>query len=315
VTTKNIETGTVDSLTFHILGAPLYVAEDTAYPGEGDGKSIYPFALASGTYGGKFSGNNGGELARQARFRVFNPHGVTVPVVASVTGFAASGVEEWDARVWSAGTAQWDVLGGACTAVATLPCLGSPGMPEPYQTSPGGNFFCEADTNPQSQSNAPAQVFSSTTGQRSAWTAGNESVPAEGYLNRILVPPAFGTGAGSVVVYVGRPFGSYGLPPDVFTTLGNPDGVTRYYRFVQDAYVRGALLSQSACNCDTSQPPVCDRTEVHAFDQRRWTASLSAANETYSGQLSLTSYALVGPTQDLGEGTAQAVPFSGGKTY
>jgi hypothetical protein len=315
VTTKNIETGTVDSLAFHILGAPLYVAEDTAYPGEGDPRSIYPFTLAAGTYGSKFSGNNGGELARLARFHVFNPHPVTVPFVATVTGFGASGVEEWDDRVWSAGTTQWDVLSGDCTAVDALPCVGTSVTPEPYQASPGGAFLCEADTNPQSQPNPATQVFSTGTGQRSVWAAGNESVPAGTYGDRILVPPAFGAGAGSVVVYVGRPFGSFGLPPYTFTTLGNPDGVARYYRFVQDAYVRGALLSQSECNCDSEHPPVCSQTEVHAFDQRRWTRSLTAASETYSGSMSVTSYALVGPTQDLGEGAAQAVPFSGGKTY
>ena len=39
-------------VTFHILGAPLFVAEDTAYSGAGDARSIYPFALAAGTYAG-----------------------------------------------------------------------------------------------------------------------------------------------------------------------------------------------------------------------------------------------------------------------
>ena len=63
-------------ITFHIVGAPLFIAEDTSYSGAGDGRSIYPFTLASGTYGNKFSGSNGGELARVARFRVFNPHPV-----------------------------------------------------------------------------------------------------------------------------------------------------------------------------------------------------------------------------------------------
>jgi hypothetical protein len=315
VTTKPIEFGKDTEFAFHVLGAPLFVAEDTTYPGAGDLRSIYPFALAAGTYAGKFTGNNGGELARQARFRVFNPHPVTVPVVAAVTGFAASGVEEWDERVWSAGTAQWDVLSGDCTAVDALPCAGTSATPEPYQATAGGPFSCEADTNPQSHPNAAVQVFSSGTGLRSAWTAGNESVPAGSYGDRILVPPAFGTGPASVVVYVGRPFGTFGLPPYLFTTLGNPDGVGRYYRFVQDAYVRGALLSQTECNCDSSRPPVCNQTEVHAFDQRRWTRSLTAASETFSGSFVATSYALVGPTQDLGEGTAQAVPFSGGRTY
>ncbi len=149
-------------------------------------------------------------------------------------------------------------------------------------------------------------MFSSNAGLLSAWNSGNESVAAQTYGTRFLVPAAFGTGPGSVVVYVGRAFGAFGLPPYVFTTLGNPDGMSRYYRFLQDAYVRGALVSQSSCDCDTSRPPICSKSEVHDFTQRRWTQALTAASETYSGGLSVTTYALVAPNQDLGEGDVRA---------
>ena len=75
-------------------------------------------------------------------------------------------------------------------------------------------------------------MFSSNAGLLSAWNSGNESVAAQTYGTRVLVPAAFGTGPGSVVVYVGRAFGTFGLPPYVFTTLGNPDGMSRYYRLL-----------------------------------------------------------------------------------
>ena len=176
--------------------------------------------------------------------------------------------------------------------------------------------MCEVDSNPQSHSNPQAQVFSTGAGQISAWNSGNEAIAAQTYGNRILVPPAFGAGSGSVVVYVGRPFRTFGLPPYLFTTYGNPDGLGRYYRFLQDAYVRGRVISKSKCNCDpTTKPPTCDETEVDAFDQRRWTLALTAASESYSGSLTTTSYALIAPNQDLGEGLAQSVTFAGGKTY
>jgi hypothetical protein len=93
--------------------------------------------------------------------------------------------------------------------------------------------------------------------------------------------------------------------------------MSRYYRFVQDAYLRGALVSQSRCDCDTTvKPPICNETEIRNFSQRRWTQVLSAASETYSGTFSVTTFALVAPNQDLGEGAAaQNITFSGGKTY
>jgi len=316
VTTKQIETGTASTLAFHIVGAPLFLAEDTSYSGAGDGRSIYPFTLSSGTYGNKFSGSNGGELARVARFRVFNPYAVGVPFAATFASFVASGVEQWDDLVWSVGVLQWDIIGGGCEPVDPSPCPKFLNPNQPYQLSVGGPFSCEAASNPQSQPNPGVQVFSSNAGLLSAWNSGNESVAAQTYGTRFLVPAAFGTGPGSVVVYVGRAFGAFGLPPYVFTTLGNPDGMSRYYRFLQDAYLRGALVSQSSCDCDTSRPPICSKSEVHDFTQRRWTQALTAASETYSGGLSVTTYALVAPNQDLGEGDgAQTIPFAGGKTY
>ena len=118
---------------FHILGPPLFVEEDTGYPGAGDPKSVFPFSLAAGTYAAKFAGDNGGEPARVARFRVWNPYPVAVPIAASVSGFSAAGTEQWDDLVWSMGTRAWDVLGGACGGAELSPCVWSPGTPQPFQ--------------------------------------------------------------------------------------------------------------------------------------------------------------------------------------
>jgi hypothetical protein len=110
--------------------------------------------------------------------------------------------------------------------------------------------------------------------------------------------------------------GSFGLPPSTWTTLGNPDGVSRYLRFVQDAYVEGPVVGTSRCNCDFDvKPPLCQRSEVHSFEQRRWTKALSAASERFSGTLSMTPFARSGPTSDLGEGASSAVSFFGVAQY
>src|SRR5262249_29251190 len=80
---------------FHVLGPPLFVEEDRTYPGRGDPQSIFPFSLAAGTYGSRFSGIPGTEPTRVARFIVSNPHAVEVPMIASVSGFRATGSEQW----------------------------------------------------------------------------------------------------------------------------------------------------------------------------------------------------------------------------
>ena len=110
--------------------------------------------------------------------------------------------------------------------------------------------------------------------------------------------------------------GSAGLPPYVFTTDGNPDGVSRYLRFLQDAYVQGATVSKSQCDCDlTVKPPLCAKTEVRTFDQCRWTKALTAASERFSGTVSVTPYARSGPETDLGEGVPRTLSFSGTAQY
>ena len=300
---------------FHILGPPLFVEEDTSYPGAGDRGSIFPFSLAAGTYAAKFAGDNGGEPARVARFRVWNPYPVAVAISASVSGFSAAGTDQWDDLVWSMGTRAWDVLGGACNGAELSPCVWTAGTPQPSQTVIDGPFACGPATSPTSHANPPTDVFSTTVGQLTAWTGGTER-PADGYGTRVLAPPAVGTGAGSVVLYAGRPFGSFGLPPYAFATLGNPDGVSRYLRFAQDAYVQGPVISKSQCDCDlTVKPPLCAKTEVHTFDQRRWTKALTAASERYSGTVSVTPFARSAPDADLGEGVPRTLSFSGTANY
>ena len=317
VTTKQIETGTAGTLAFHIVGAPLFIAEDTSYSGAGDSRSIFPFSLVSGTYGNKFSGSNGGELARVARFRVFNPHAVGVPFSATFASFVASGVEQWDDLVWTVGARQWDVLGGGCKPVDILTV--------PQQSGPGSALSGESwrplllrgrlQPSEPPQSRSAGLLRAAPASSRPGTAATNLSrrrpmEPGSSSLQRSERGPARSWSTSAV------PFGTFGLPPYVFTTLGNPDGTSRYYRLLQDAYLRGALISQSICNCDTSKPPICDETEIHDFTQRRWTRALTAASETYSGGLTVTTYALVAPNQDLGEGdVAPAIPFAGGKTY
>ncbi len=297
---------------FHIIGPPLYVEQDTGYPDAGDARSIYPFALANGTYPGKFAGANGGEIARQARFVVYNPYPVAVPFSPAVPSYVTTGSEEWDDSVWTAGSVVWDV-----TSLCDVgpPCDPQSAQSQPYVPALGSTAYaCEAPHNPQSHSNPPAAVFTSPTGQLSAWQFGAEGTPPAGYSDRVVVPAAQGSTAGAIVVYAGRPWSSFGLPPYSFGTDGNPDGVSRFYRFIQDFWQRGASQGTVICNC-TAPPLVCQRGMLYQYPQLRWTNVLSAASESFSGTWTYQSYAPLTPTSDLGDGAPRSIDVSGNATY
>jgi hypothetical protein len=315
LTTNPIASPTTNAITFHIIGPPLYIQEDTSYPTEGDAKSIYPFALANGTYPNKFVGNNGGEIARQARFLVYNPYSVAVPFSTSFPSYETTGTEEWDDSVWTAGSVVWDVADACATPP---PCDFSGPAPQPFVTSlESTSYACEAASNPQSNTNPPATAFTSASAEISPWQPGAEDVRPVGYSDRILVPPAQGAAPGAIVVYVGRAWGSFGLPIYTFETDSNPDGVSRFYRFLQDLWQAGQSEGRGTCQCAPNPPgpPLCQHSVLRLYTQRRWTNVLNAANESFLGTWDYESYAGTTPTSDLGDGAPRAIDVSGSAAY
>lgn len=314
-TTTALESATANAFLVHIIGPPLFVEEDTNYAAEGDTKSIYPYGLANGTYAEKFAGDNGGEIARQQRFLVYNPYPVAVPFRSSFPSYQTTGTEEWDDSLWSVGTIVWDV-DDACSTGPPCNYFGS--APQPFVTSIGSaGYACEAASNTQSHPNPPAAVFTSPSAAISPWQPGAEVVRPPSYSDRVLVPAANGQTPGAIVVYVGRPWGSFGLPPYTFTTDVNPDGVSRYYRFLQDFWEAGQRQGGGICNCipNPPGPPICEHSALYLYTQRRWTNVLSAASEAFSGTWAYESYAGTTPTSDLGDAAPRSVSVTGSQAY
>ncbi len=314
-TTNSLQTSVATTFVFHIIGPPLFIQEDASYPTENDAKSIYPFALSNGSYASKFAGDNGGEIARQARFVVYNPYSVAVPFTSSFPTYQTIGTEEWDDSLWNVGSIVWDV-DGQCSAGP--PCNYFGAAPQPFVTTLGSTTFgCEAASNPQSHSNAPSTIFTSASAAISAWQTGSETMRPSGYADRVLVPAAQGQTPGSIVVYAGRPWGSFGLPPYSFVTDSNPDGVLRYYRFLQDFWQAGTNQGTETCRCvpNPPGPPVCLHGQLYEYDQHRWTNVLSAASEAFSGTWAYESYAATTPTTDLGDGAPRSVIVTGETSY
>jgi hypothetical protein len=315
VTTNPLESSTANAFVFHIIGPPLYAQVDTNYATEGDARSIYPFALANGTYANKFVGDNGGEIARQARYLVFNPYAVNVPFSTAFPGYQTTGTEEWDDSVWNAGSVVWDV-NDVCGVGPPCSFFGS--EPQPFVTSIGSaSFACEVSSNPESHANPPGTAFTSASGAISPWQPGAEDMRPAGYDDRVIVPAAQAGAAGAIVVYVGRPWRSFGMPPYAFVTESNPDGVSRFYRFLQDLWRVGESEGAGTCNCIPNPPgaPICLHSMPYEYVQRRWTTVLSAASESFSGTWAYESYAGITPTSDLGDGAPRSVSISGSAAY
>ena len=315
LTTSPLESSTASAFTFHIIGPPLFVQGDASYPTKDDAKSIYPFALGDGSYASKFAGDNGGEIARQARFVVYNPYSVAVPFTSSFPGYQTTGTEEWDDSLWNVGSVVWDVDNACSTGP---PCSYLSPEPQPFVTTLGStSYACEAASNPQSHPNPSSTAFTSPSAGISPWQPGAENVRPSGYADRVLVPPSQAETPGTIVVYVGRPWGSFGLPPYSFVTDSNPDGVLRYYRFLQDFWEVGASQGSGTCHCvpNPPGPPICLHSMPYEYIQRRWTNVLSAASEAFSGTWAYESYAATTPTSDLGDGAPRGVSVTGSKSY
>jgi len=243
------------------------------------------------------------------------PYAVQVPFNTSFPSYQTTGTEEWDDSVWTAGTVVWDV-DGVCGTVP--PCSFYGADPQPFVTTIGSaSFACEVASNPISHADAPASVFSTSTAEISPWQPGAENVRPLGYEDRVIVPAAQSGDAGVIVVYVGRPWGSFALPPYTFTTDGNPDAVDRFYRFIQDLWRVGESEGGGTCRCVPNPPgaPICLQSKLYEYTQRRWTNVLSAASEAFSGTWAYESYASITPTSDLGDGAPRNVSVNGNATY
>ena len=90
------------SVTYHVIGAPVYVAEDTAYASYSDPRSTFPYKLASNTYATLFDPVSGAFYAGQVRllrYIITNPApfpvGIRIDVTQSPSGSWVS-AETWD---------------------------------------------------------------------------------------------------------------------------------------------------------------------------------------------------------------------------
>lgn len=232
------------SVTFHVLGAPVFVTEDTSYPTYSDPRSTHPYKLPlTGTYsystlfttaGSPFFLNN----VRIVRYLVSNPTSVPVGVSTALSGQTWSAGETWTRFRGPEKSTNWtntnvnaaalfsvdamtfyDPTRIAIAAGTLLPnveaALASPCIGVPLADTVGTKRIAHllGDTinrwtclDEAATTPAPAiTVLPDTTTFAPVQAGGGEVTAASVVGGKAVVPPAVGPTPGQVVVYVTRP--------------------------------------------------------------------------------------------------------------
>lgn len=283
-------------LQFEVIGPPLAWREDTEYPSVADPRSIYAHALAGGAYADLW----GTGLLRVRRFVVTNPAPVAVPLAVALSGSTWSVTETWEDDFFNVTGASYRVDGSdfqpvyfwsSANAAPNYPCGGWAGTGAthyPRHTKGSATpFECVPLPAPSPRvGSAPSQVAAGAGGV-AAWldpeSGGNETRPAASWSTAgaagYWVPAASGGMPGQLVLYAVR---ERVAAPNAYTfqDLGNGPRIQTwredFWTFTGATKVCGTGLV----------PPLCAQ-----YQATRNAVALTAAQESFSGTLSVSTYA------------------------
>lgn len=298
------------TLTFHILGPPVSIAEDTSYNQTSDPKSVYTHRISNGTYASLWTRNTFGNehVVRFIRYIIRNPH--STPVQLRIDNPGPFGMtNRWNAEVWQWSqpywrdsrqiqpSYNWTIAGSAC-GTPNFPC----GTNNQYRTEfpllwagPYSQMDCGLLPSPGPVSGVDQPYNTGSTNLvSSVWRLDDETQPAANIGGRYVVLPAAGPNPGGVVVYTGRQFAEGHQPPLDYQVLENPSGQPHYYNWQQDFWVRDG----NEYTCCLFPPASC----LH-YRGYRYATVLIAATERLDGSAVFSAFApSSSPPEPLGEG-------------
>lgn len=287
----------VPTIFFNVLGPPLSSQEDSSYASTSDARAVQHFKVNDGTYAALWSGDNGGEIARALRYRLFNPYPVDLPIDISASG-GWTVREKWDrwtgtlaSTVYSGSPTQeirpsdsWAVNSECPNYTHNYPCVfGS------YATFRQGSTQCQAFA-PEA---GDGTLLDHSNGSvvRSAWLGSNESTAATAFGTssgtKFVLPAATNNNPGQLLVYVGRAFvGShvpslqYSAPPNV--TSGSAGFYNFQYYFLTNPT---EVLTYACPGGSPGQYDASNFTSAALFQK------LGGAEEQYTGTLTVRAFA------------------------
>ena len=313
----------IGSFTFHVLGPPLVVTEDTSYAAANDGKSTFPYRIAQNGYAALYDPGNGTfnpeNNVRLVHYTIRNPSPQAVGLGVLLPGATWQGNETWSGASTPAGSRYY-----ASRVCEHILGVGSPYMPDiapaGYCTGPGnvlvsgcagsGKFFAPADGSPhQCEADPGAPDISGTLMSAgllaSAYYSSGDAAALTG-AGHYLVPGASGSSPGVLSLYIVRPRAGVARP----IALGW-DGA-RYVQDIGYEATRETCFGTAttgpcgydwyhfACGGSGSTQQVCRDTMVH------YTRALTAASDNLVGTLQLQSLGVNGGGAEIGE--AQTIP-------
>ena len=205
-------------LTYYVIGAPLNIALDSAYPTQKDANSTYAYTIAAKNYGAMFNGADvttfgNTQQVRILRYVVTNP--ASQPVAFAVP--SVSGPSWAIAESWPGISAPLDtpiIFNNTCPPANTCAALH-----QSMYTPPGGTTGCNNDPGAISFSWSGNAVSSNALATLAfVGASGSDSGPAQQVGGNYIVPAATGTTPGVLSLYVTRPLVvqrsiSLGAPP------------------------------------------------------------------------------------------------------
>ena len=326
----NSATKPPDSVTFHVIGPPLVITEDTSYATANDAHSTFPHVISNNTYAVAFDAGSAAfapdSQVRLVRYVVYNPTPQPVGLYTPVAG-TWSASEEWDDDVQamgqfdyvSSGDGLWcqaypiawllafDDSGGRCqNGDPNWPCPGQTGVQRlTHANGYNGCVVCDGTAAPVAHTNlaqgeaSASVVMSSYSGPQSG---GGETTPAptlQTDARYVIVPAASGGTPGRLALYVNRPVGVNRSFPLIWQNIYPAGGTrTHYQHFVQDFWNMPV-----ATQC--TDPQGFQDPETEEFGSRDL-QNLDVAKSVVSGSFNASTYAVEQGTGLVGYGESQS---------
>jgi hypothetical protein len=284
-------TATPVSLTFHTIGDPLAISEDTSYPGQGDPRSTYPYAISTGLYSTLFTLDPAAFLPEQqvrlVRYLVSNPGPASVALaLPSIPGGWAM-VETWPGSAGTPlGTVTYTLTSVTCSAAPT--CSGM--TPIAYW---GGSAGSGCGTSPPHnvtpETDAPVVTGGDLSSFAYVQSAGVDLAPAPRTpAGHVVVPGAAGGTPGVIALYIGRPVSP---PPRGYVLPWNG---SVYQYVVEDAWVKISQGATACCDYDPESRKCFRYDTPSTWSGTRFFRTLASGVDALSGTFELVTSGMSG---------------------
>jgi hypothetical protein len=274
------------SLTFHTIGDPLAISEDTAYPSQSDPRSTYPYAISNGLYSNLFNPDPAGflpeEQVRLVRYLVSNPAPASVALALPSIPGGWSVVETWPGSPGTAlGTFTYTITSMSCSAAPT--CSGA--TPIAYW---GGSAGSGCGSSPPHNVTPTTDTRVVTSGDLSTFayvqSGGVDLAPApRTAAGQVIVPASEGGAPGVIALYLGRPVSA---PPRSYVLPWNGSA---YQYVVEDAWVKVSQGVTGCCDYDPESRKCFRYDAPSTWSGTRFFRTLTAGVDALSGTFELVT--------------------------